>query len=158
MNNSESPSTQCEVSTSEYTRRLERRQRQLADIRVLHQRLLTYLIVVVLAGIVIAYATLSWHLISPLWILLPSAGLLSITQSLTKNARIHTRVQRIASFYELGARLRHQWQGRVLTVMIFGLTTIRTLPTWTYLVQDLFSNYCVRRGLELVATLARWLL
>jgi hypothetical protein len=34
---------------------------------------------------------------------------------------------------------------------IFGLTTIRTLPTWTYLVQDLFSNYCVRRGLELVA-------
>jgi len=79
MNNSESPSTQCEVSTSEYTRRLERRQRQLADIRVLHQRLLTYLIVVVLAGIVTAYATLSWHLISLLWILLPSAGLLSIT-------------------------------------------------------------------------------
>ena len=160
MNNSESSSTQCEVSASEYTCRLERRQRQLADIRLLHQRLWTYLIMVVLAVIVIVYATLSWHLISTLWILLPSAGVLSITQSLTKNARIHNRVQRIASFYELGvARLRHQWQGR-------GIDGDNFQPDNHPYASDLdvfgtgslFELLCTARSGVGRATLARWLL
>ncbi len=102
-----------DIPESEYARRLSERQRQLASIRGLHQRLWTYLIAAALAGIVVAWAALSSHLVSALWILLPSAVVLSIIQSLTKNARIHSRVQRIVSFYELGvARLRHQWQGR----------------------------------------------
>ncbi len=105
--------TAHEIPESEYACRLSGRQRQLASIRVLHQRLWTYLITAALAGIVAAWAALSSHLVSALWILLPSVVVLSIIQSLTKNARIHSRVQWIVSFYELGvARLHHQWQGR----------------------------------------------
>jgi hypothetical protein len=105
--------TAHEIPQSEYACRLSGRQRQLASIRVLHQRLWTYLITAALAGIVAAWAALSSHLVSALWILLPSVVVLSIIQSLTKNARIHSRVQWIVSFYELGvARLHHQWQGR----------------------------------------------
>jgi MutS domain V len=102
-----------QIPESEYVRRLYARQQQLGGIRALHRRLWTYLILAVLGGILIAYATLSSRSSSKIWILLPSVLILSILQSLTKNARIHGRLQRIVNFYELGvARLRHQWQGR----------------------------------------------
>jgi len=105
--------TEHEILESEYTRRLGERQRQLAGIRALHRRLWASLVVATLAGIVAAFAALSSHSVSKLWIGLPVVVGLSIIQSLTKNARSHSRVQRIASFYELGVgRLRHQWQGR----------------------------------------------
>jgi hypothetical protein len=102
-----------EFPESEYTHRLDERQRQATGIRMLHLRLWIYLIVAVLAGIVIAYVALTSHIISTLWILLPSVSALSIVQSLAKNSRTHSRVQRILNFYELGiARLRGKWQGR----------------------------------------------
>jgi hypothetical protein len=102
-----------EIPEGEYTRRLGERQRQLAGIRVLHRRLWTYLILAALAAIVVTWAALSSPLVSTLWILLPSVAGLSVIQSLTKNARLHSRAQRIVSFYEFGlGRLRHQWQGR----------------------------------------------
>jgi hypothetical protein len=102
-----------EFPESEYTHRLDKRQRQVADIRQLHLRLWIYLIVVALAGIVIAYVAHVSHIISMFWILLPSVSALSIVQSLAKNSCAHSRVQRILNFYELGiARLRGQWQGR----------------------------------------------
>jgi len=102
-----------EIPESEYTRRLGERQRQLAGIRALHWRLWTYLILAALAGIVVTWAALSSPLVSTLWILPPSVAGLSIIQSLTKNARLHSRTQRIVSFYELGlGRFHHQWQGR----------------------------------------------
>src|ERR1700722_14701695 len=160
MNNSESYSPQCEVSASEYTWRLERRQRQRADIRVLHPRLWTYLIVVVLAGIVIAYATLSSHLISPLWILLPSAGVLSVIQSLTRNARIHSRVQTIASFYERGvARLRHEWEGKGIDGDDFRPDSHPYASDLdVFGTGSLFELLCTARTGVGRATLARWLL
>jgi hypothetical protein len=108
-----SPSTPSEIPTSEYIFRLDQRRRQLADIRILHQHLWTYLIAIVLAEIVVIYTTLLLRLIPTYWVLLPLAGSLFIIQALTKNTRSHSRVQRMVSFYQLGiARLRHQWQGR----------------------------------------------
>jgi hypothetical protein len=105
--------TAHEIPESEYTRRLGERQRQLAGITVLHRRLWTYLAAITLISILIAWAALSSHSVSKLWILLPSVVGISIIQSLAKNAGLHRRVQRIVSFYELGlGRLRHQWQGR----------------------------------------------
>jgi len=102
-----------ETPDSEYARRLSERQQQLASIRVLHHRLWIYLIAAALAAVVIAGAALSAQLVSASWILLPSVVVLSILKSLMKNARLHSRVRRIVSFYELGvARLRHQWPGR----------------------------------------------
>lgn len=101
-----------EFPEREYTHRLDKRQRQGAAIRTLHLRLWAYLILVVLAGIGIVYVAHASQLISMFWILLPSASALSIVQSLAKNSRVHSRVLRIANFYELGiARLRGQWQG-----------------------------------------------
>jgi hypothetical protein len=98
---------------SEYTHRLDERQRQAAGIRTLHVRLWTYLVVVVLASAVAGYVAHTSHIISMLWILLPSISILSIVQSLGRNSRAHSRVQRIVNFYELGiARLRGHWQGR----------------------------------------------
>jgi hypothetical protein len=109
----DSPSTACETPRNEYSRRLDERAQELARIRVLHHRLRTFLIVFAGAGSVIAYESLALHLLPPFWILLPTAMLLYIVQLLTKNARTHSQLQRIVSFYELGvARLHHRWQGR----------------------------------------------
>jgi hypothetical protein len=108
-----SPNAAHETPEGEYVRRLSERQQQLASIRGLHQRLWIYLIAAALAGIVVAWAALASHLFSVLWILLPSVVVLLFTQSLMKNARMHSSVLRIVSFYELGlARLHHEWQGR----------------------------------------------
>lgn len=102
-----------EIPESEYSRRLNERQRQLAGLRVLHRRGWTCLAVAALTGIVVAFAALALHSVSSLWILLPAVVALSIVQSLTRNARLHARVQRIVRFYELGlGRLHHHWQGR----------------------------------------------
>jgi len=152
--------TARETPDREYARRLSERQRQLAGIRGLHQRLWTYVIAAALAGIVVAWAALSSHLVSALWILLPSAVVLSIIQSLTKNARIHSRVQRIVKFYELGvARLRHQWQGR-------GIGGEQFLPDNHAYASDLdlfgtgslFELLCTARTGIGRAMLANWLL
>ena len=152
--------TPSQVPESEYTRRLGERQQHLAAVRGLHQRLWTYLIVAAVAGIVIAYAMLSSHLISALWILLPSVVILSIIQSLTKNARAHSRVQRIVSFYEFGvARLHHQWQGR-------GVDGKGFLPSNHVYASDLdlfgtgslFELLCTARTGVGRAMLANWLL
>ncbi len=145
---------------SEYARRLSERQRQLASIRALHQRLWAYVIVAAFAGIVAVWASLSSHLISAFWILLPSVVVLSCIQSLRKNAGIHSRVQRIASFYELGmARLRHQWQGR-------GIGGKEYLPENHPYASDLdlfgtgslYELLCTARTGVGRATLAKWLL
>ena len=149
-----------EIPQSEYARRLSERQRQLGSIRALHQRLWTYVIMAAVAGIVTVSASLSSHLISALWILLPSVVVLSSIQSLRKNASIHKRVQRITSFYELGlARLRHQWQGR-------GIGGGEYLPENHAYASDLdlfgtgslYELLCTARTGVGRATLAKWLL
>jgi hypothetical protein len=149
-----------EIPQSEYARRLSERQRQLASIRALHQRLWTYVIVATLTGIVVVWAALSSHLISALWILLPSVVVLYSIQSLRRNASIHSRVQRIAIFYELGvARLRHEWQGR-------GIGGKEYLPENHAYASDLdlfgtgslYELLCTARTGVGRAMLAKWLL
>jgi hypothetical protein len=102
-----------QIPETEYIRRLNRREQQLAGIRALHRRLWGYLIVAILAGLAIAYVAHSSRPSFPPWVGLPSVCALFIFQALTKNARRHSRIQRIVSFYDLGlARLRWHWQGR----------------------------------------------
>ena len=152
--------TEIEMPEDEYLRCLGKRDKQLTSIRALHQRLWTYLIVVVMTGITIAYAALSLHMVSPLWILLCPGMVLSIIHSLTKNARAHSRVQRLVKFYELGvARLRHQWQGR-------GIGGDEFLPKNHVYASDLdlfgsgslFELLCTARTGAGRAMLAKWLL
>jgi hypothetical protein len=101
-----------ETPESEYARRLQTRQRQLASVEKLHRRLWTYLAGDALAGLVVLSAAFSSHLISKVWILLPSVVALRIFWALGRNARLHGCVERIADFCELGiARLHNQWQG-----------------------------------------------
>jgi hypothetical protein len=105
--------TAHEIPENEYARRLSERHQQLASIRARHQRLWICMVSAALAGVIVTWAAFSLLAVSALWILVPSVFVLSVLKSLMKNASIHSRVQRIAGFYELGvARLRHQWQGR----------------------------------------------
>lgn len=152
--------TAHEVPEGEYARRLTERTQQLASIRALHLRLWTYLIVAALAGLAVIWAALSAHLVSAVWILLPSVVGLSIIQFLTKNARAHGRVQRIVSYYELGLlRLRHEWQGR-------GIGGKEFLPNKHIYATDLdlfgegslFELLCTARTGVGRAMLANWLL
>jgi hypothetical protein len=156
----EALATALEIPESEYARRLGKCKQQLANIRALHWRLWMCLIVAGLAGVVVTWATLSSHLISTLWILLPWPVGLSTIQSLTKNARAHGRMQRIESFYELGLlRLRHEWQGR-------GIHGKEFLPDNHMYASDLdlfgegslFELLCTARTGIGRATLANWLL
>ena len=148
------------IPESEYTRRLSDRQQQLASIRDLHRRLWTILIAATMAGIVVACVTLWSHSITALWILLPLVVILSTIQSLAKNARIHGRVRRIVSFYDLGvARLRDQWRGR-------GISGEEFLPDRHAYASDLdlfgagsvFELLCTARTGIGRAMLAKWLL
>ncbi len=105
--------TAQEIPECEYVRRLGERKQQLASIRVRHKRLWMHLIAAGLSVLVVTWAALSSHLISALWVLPPSTASLWIFESLTKNARDHGRIERIAGFYELGLlRLHNQWQGQ----------------------------------------------
>jgi hypothetical protein len=142
-----------------YDRRLKDQEQHLAGIRLLHQRLWTYLTASALAGVMVGYLAVSSHL-SPLWILLPLALIVSIVQSLTKNARAHSRVQKIVRFYQIGtARLRHRWQG-------CGDGGMEFLPDRHPYASDLdlfgagslFELLCTARTGSGRAMLARWLL
>ena len=152
--------TAQEIPESEYARRLGDNEQQLANIRAVHQRLWRYLIAAGLAGVVVTWAALSWHLISAFWILLPAIVGLSTIQSLAKNAQSHGRAQRIVDFYELGLlRLRHEWQGR-------GIQGKEFLPNNHIYASDLdlfgegslFELLCTARTGVGRATLASWLL
>lgn len=153
-------STAHEIPESEYARRLSERQQQLANIKVLHQRLWIYLTAAALAGIVVTWAALSARLVPALWILLPSVAALSIIQSLMKNARAHSRVQRIVSFYELGvARLRHQWQGRGIGGEQFRPDNHAYASDLDLFgIGSLFERLCTARTGVGRAMLANWLL
>ena len=149
-----------EIPKDEYSCRLKKRQEQLAAIRRLHHRLWTYLVLVTLAGLAVACVTLSSKLIPSLWILLPVAMALYILQALSRNARTHSTVQRIAKFYELGvARLSQQWQG-------LGIDGNEFLPADHVYASDLdlfgsgslFEFLCTARTGIGRATLAKWLL
>jgi len=143
----------------EYDRRLGEREQRLAGLRIRHQRLWTYLVASVLAGVIAGYLAILSHL-SPVWILLPQVLILSIIQSLTKNARVHGSVQKIVTFYQLGtARLNHLWQGR-------GDNGMEFLPDRHPYASDLdlfgtgslFELLCTARTGAGRAMLARWLL
>lgn len=145
---------------SEYVRRLTQRRQQLANMGSYHQRLWMYLIAAGLAAAVTTWAAFSPHLISTLWLLLPSVIVLSTLQSLTRNTRLHNRVQRIVSFYEVGLlRLRHKWQGQ-------GVDGKEFLPENHIYASDLdifgkgslFELLCTARSGVGRSTLAKWLL
>jgi hypothetical protein len=153
------PSLSYENPESEYTRRLQEQQRQLASIRHLHRRLWTYLAAVALASIVVISAALSSHLISKTWIVMPFVAALFIVRELGRNARLHSRVERIVCFYELGmARLSHQWQG-------LGIGGDELRPATHAYASDLdlfgtgslFELLCTARTSMGRATLASWL-
>jgi hypothetical protein len=155
-----SNSTSYECPEKEYSCRLKRREEQLAAIRGLHQRLWTYLIGVAIAGLVVTYVALSSNLIPSLWILLPVAMIVYLVRALSKNARTHSTVQRIARFYELGvARLSQQWRG-------LGTDGKEFLPADHVYAADLdlfgsgslFELLCTARTGIGRATLAKWLL
>lgn len=145
---------------SEYIRRLSEGRKHLANIRVHHQRLWMYLIMAALASAVVTWAAFSLHLISALWILVPSAIGMSFVQWLTTNARVHSRVQRIVDFYEVGLlRLSHKWQGQ-------GIAGKEFLPKNHIYASDLdlfgqgslFELLCTARTGIGRSTLAKWLL
>ena len=153
-------SNPCKSAASEYARRLQVRQRQLASIRKFHRRLWIYLGAAVLGGMAVMWAALSPHLISRLWIVLPCVVALSFLRALGRNAQLHGRVERIVRFYELGmARLSHRWQGR-------GIAGDELLPADHAYASDLdlfgagslFELLCTARTSIGRATLANWLL
>ena len=116
MNTSECDKTAAsaphESPESEYARRLRFRERQIASVTNLHRRLWIYMSAAALGCMIVTWAALSSHLISELWIVLPSVVVLSILRALGRNAQLQGRVERIIRFYELGmARLSHHWQG-----------------------------------------------
>lgn len=149
-----------EIPRSEYSARLEKREQQLADIRTLHGRLWMYLALLVSAGVAFLYVSVSLHLASPVWNVIPATMAVSIVHSLTKDTQKHSRVQRIARFYALGvARLNHQWQGT-------GIDGAEFKPSDHLFASDLdlfgpgslFEFLCTARTEVGRATLASWLL
>jgi len=164
MNTSECEETTAsaphESVESEYARRLRFRQRQIASLTNLHRRLWIYMGAAALVCTIFTWAALSSHLISKLWIVLPSVVALSILRALGRSAQLHGRVERILRFYELGtARLSHNWQGR-------GVSGDEFRPAGHAYASDLdlfgtgslFELLCTARTGIGRAALANWLL
>lgn len=144
----------------EYAQRLAALKQQLEGIERLHERLWKYFVVAGLAAILTVYAGFSSHTISAIWTFLPLVGLIAVTQSLSNNARTHSRMQRMVNFYELGvARLHDRWQGR-------GIGGDEFLPDNHSFASDLdlfgggslFELLCTARTRIGRGTLAKWLL
>jgi len=149
-----------ETPENEYGCRLKKREEQLAAIRGLHHRLWTYLALVTLVGVAVAYVTLSSKLIPSFWILMPVAMVLCIVRALSKNARTHSTVQRIVKFYELGmARLSQQWKGLGIDGKEFQpMDHVYASDLDLFGSGSLFELLCTARTGIGRATLARWLL
>ena len=91
---------------------------------------------------------------------MPSVFVLTVLKTLAKNARIHSRVQRIVRFYELGvARLRHQWQGRGISGEQFRPDDhLYASDLDLFGVGSMFELLCTARTGIGAAMLANWLL
>lgn len=149
-----------QVAEREYARRLDKRVRQLAGIRLQHQWLWTYMIVTVVGALLIVFATLAIQSVSGLWILLPSVLALTIFQLLARNARAHGVVQRIITFYELGiARLQGKWRGLGISGEEFRpVNHPYASDLDLFGVGSLFEFLCTARTGVGRAKLAEWLL
>ncbi len=154
------PTPARETPESEYARHINERQRQLASTEVLHRRLWTYLVFAVVASIALAWVAHSSHSIPTYWIVLPGIVALSIVQSLTKNSRLHGRLQRIIDSYDRGLRrLRNQWQGQGIAGEEFRPETHEYASDLDLFgTGSLFELLCTARTGIGRAMLANWLL
>jgi hypothetical protein len=97
---------------AEYARRLTEREDQLERCRALHLRFWIYLIASVTVATGIGLLAFSSRADAG-WILPPLAIAAFSFQTLTRNARLHSRLSKIVAFYESGVeRLTNRWQGR----------------------------------------------
>lgn len=97
---------------NEYTQRREARLTVRAERERVHLRIGNFKLLVIVAGLVLAWFSLIENTISDYWMILPVAvyGALAVWHELVIRAR--TRAERAAAFYERGlARIEDRWAG-----------------------------------------------
>jgi len=96
----------------EYTQRRETRLKVRAERERVHLRIGNFKLLVIAAGLVLAWFSLIKNTLSDYWMILPAAayGALAVWHELVIRAR--TRAERAAAFYERGlARIEDRWAG-----------------------------------------------
>lgn len=96
----------------EYAARKNARMEVRAERERTHVRIGNWKLLVIAAGLVLAWYSLAQHRVSPFWLLIPAVTyiVLAIRHELTIRAR--TRAERAAAFYERGlARIEDRWSG-----------------------------------------------
>ena len=144
---------------AEYTHRLNRHVEQLQKVRTRYQRLWVCLLASAVAAIGVAGLALWWHL-SWIWMAAPAVLSAWTIRSLSREARLHQRLDAIVRFYTGGLeRLRDQWQS-------CGITGEQYSPAQHLYASDLdvfgrgslFEMLCTARTGIGRTVLARWLL
>jgi len=148
------------LASEEYGRRLELRRSAASALEKVHIRLGNVRLAVAILVLVLAWASIGRHLLSPWWLVAPVVGFLAVAIYHYRILRSRDRAQRAIAFYEAGlARIENRWSG-------MGETGIRFAdPHHPYAADlDLFGEgglfqllYTARTRVG-EETLARWLL
>jgi MutS domain V len=145
----------------EYSRRLQRREKQLANVIRRHRYLWMYFAGTAVATCFAVYLALVSHFIPLILVVFPVTAAAIIIRLLARNSRGHDRLQRVIRFYRLGmARLRGEWQGRGIQGAEFKKKGSNHYAADLNLFGrgSLFELLCTARTGIGQATLAGWLL
>ncbi len=99
-------------AVEEYKRRLENRERRVADNEAIHIRLGNARLLLACAAAGIAWESFRRHALSPWWLILPAIAFVLIAAYHSRILRARDLAQRATSFYRNGlARIEDRWAG-----------------------------------------------
>jgi hypothetical protein len=100
------------LASEDYARRRTDRQSRVAHCEKIHIRLGTFRLVLFLLAVILAWASLISHFLSPSWLALPVAAFAGIAVWHSRVLRERELAERAVAFYERGlARIEDRWAG-----------------------------------------------
>jgi hypothetical protein len=148
------------TASAEYTRRLDACVKTITEKQKLHIRAGNAKVIVIAAGLVIAWLAIYPRLLSPFWLFAPVAAYMALAILHIEINRARTRAERVAAFYRRGlARIEDRWAGGGETGERFrNLKSIYAEDLDLFGRGSLFELLSTARTAMGESWLARWLL
>lgn len=146
--------------SEEYSKRLEACLKTITEKQKLHLLAGNAKLIVIIAGLVVAWLALYPRALSPFWLLVPSAAYIALAILHNQVNEARTRAERVAAFYRRGlARIEDRWAGGGETGERFkSPSSIYAEDLDLFGSGSLFELLSTARTAMGEACLARWLL
>jgi hypothetical protein len=100
------------VPSEEYAQRIKDKQSRVAQFQQIHIRLGNLRLLLAIVTVIVAWASIWEHLLSPLWLVAPIAVFVGIASYHSQILRSRELAERSVAFYERGlARVEDRWAG-----------------------------------------------